>query len=124
MTKSNRLATTLTAVSLIAIVAACSHPGSRPRSASMFAGKADQGDIGLATRAQVALASNDLVNAVSLAERAVEKTPNDATLRTLLGNCYLASGRFASAEAAGEPEAAGPPETDGAGEAGRARGLQ
>lgn len=100
MTKSNRLGAALTAVSLIAIVAACSQPGSRPRSASMFGGKVDVNDIALATRAQMALASNDLANAVPLAERAVEKTPNDASLRTLLGNCYLASGRFASAEAA------------------------
>ena len=100
MTKSNRLGTALTAVSLIAIVAGCSQPGSRLRSASMFGGKVDINEIGLASRAQMALASNDLVNAVSLAERAVERTPNDATIRTLLGNCYLASGRFASAEAA------------------------
>lgn len=100
MTKSNRLGAALTAVSLIAIVAACSQPGSRPRSASMFGGKVDVNDIALATRAQMALASNDLANAVPLAERAVEKTPNDASLRALLGNCYLASGRFASAEAA------------------------
>ena len=100
MTKSNRLGAALTAVSLIAIVAGCSQPGSRLRSASMFGGKVDVNDIALATRAQMALASNDLANAVPLAERAVEKTPNDASLRALLGNCYLASGRFTSAEAA------------------------
>ncbi|HXG81739.1 MAG TPA: tetratricopeptide repeat protein [Sphingomicrobium sp.] len=98
MTKSNRLGTALTAVSLIAIAAGCSMPGSRVRSASVF--KVDSNDVALATRAQLALASNDLANAVPLAERAVEKTPNDASLRALLGNCYLASGRFASAEAA------------------------
>jgi Flp pilus assembly protein TadD len=100
MTKPNRLGTALTAVSLIAIVTACAGPGSRPQTASAFGGKVDKSNIGLATRAQVALASNDLQTAVSLAERAVESSPNDASVRALLGNCYLASGRFASAEGA------------------------
>ena len=39
-------------------------------------------------------------SAISLAERAVERSPQDAGFRALLGNCYLAAGRFASAEAA------------------------
>lgn len=101
MTKSNRLGTALTAVSLIAIAAACAGPGSSgPRSASIFGGKVDSSNVALATRAQMALASNDVASAVPLAERAVERSPKDAGFRALLGNCYLASGRFASAEAA------------------------
>jgi D-alanyl-D-alanine carboxypeptidase len=100
MNKSNRLGSALTAASLIAIVAGCAGPGNRPRSASIFGGKVDTANIGLATRAQMALASNDVATAIPLAERAVEHSPNDAGFRALLGNCYLAAGRFASAEAA------------------------
>lgn len=101
MLKSHRLGTALTAVSAIAIVTACAGPSrSGPRSASIFGGKVDSSNIALATRAQAALASNDVESAVSLAERAVENTPTDAGFRALLGNCYLAAGRFASAEAA------------------------
>jgi Flp pilus assembly protein TadD len=101
MTKPNRLGTALTAVSLVAIVTACAGPGaSRPGSASMFGGEVKSGKLGLATRAQLALASNDIATAVPLAEEAVEGSPQDAGFRALLGNCYLAAGRFASAEAA------------------------
>jgi Flp pilus assembly protein TadD len=100
MTKSNRLATTLTAVSLVAIVTACAGPSTQPRSASIFGGKVDTANIGIATKAQMALAANDTATAIPLAERAVEKSPRDAGFRALLGNCYLAAGRFASAEAA------------------------
>ena len=101
MTKPNRLGTALTAASLIAIVAGCAGPASSgPRSASIFGGKVDTANIGLATKAQLALAANDVAGAIPLAERAVENSPNDAGFRALLGNCYLAAGRFASAEAA------------------------
>ena len=101
MTKQNRLGTALAAASLVAIATACAGPGSSgPRSASIFGGKVDSSNIGLATRAQSALAANDLPKAVSLAEQAVDNSPRDAGFRALLGNAYLASGRFASAEAA------------------------
>ena len=101
MTKQNRLGAALAAVSLAAIVTACAGPGAaRPRSASIFGDKVDTSNIALATRAQAALAANDLQTAVSLAERAVDNSPRDAGFRALLGNCYLASGRFASAESA------------------------
>jgi D-alanyl-D-alanine carboxypeptidase len=100
MTKPNRLATALTAASLLAIVTACAGPGTKPRSASIFGGKVDTSNIGIATKAQMALAANDVATAVPLAERAVERSPRDAGFRALLGNCYLAAGRFASAEAA------------------------
>ena len=100
MTKSNRLGNALTAVSLIAVAAGCAGPGTSVRSASMFGGKVNSGELGLATRAQMALAANDAAGAIPLAERAVERSPQDAGFRALLGNCYLAAGRFASAEAA------------------------
>ena len=44
--------------------------------------------------------ANDSATAISLAERAVEASPNDAGFRALLGNIYFAAGRFASAESA------------------------
>jgi D-alanyl-D-alanine carboxypeptidase len=100
MTKSNRLGTALTAVSLIAVATACAGPNSRVGSASMFGGPVNSGELGLATKAQLALAANDVAGAIPLAERAVERSPQDAGYRALLGNCYLAAGRFASAEAA------------------------
>ena len=101
MTNPNRLGAKLAAASLIALVAGCASPGtSGPRSASIFGDKVDTANIGLATRAQLALATNDVATAIPLAERAVERSPNDAGFRALLGNCYLAAGRFASAEAA------------------------
>ncbi|HEY0628137.1 MAG TPA: tetratricopeptide repeat protein, partial [Sphingomicrobium sp.] len=100
MTKSNRLGTALTAVSLAALTAGCAGTATGPRSASIFGGPANSGKLGVATRAQAALASNDVVTAIKLAEEAVEGSPRDAGFRSLLGNCYLAAGRFASAEAA------------------------
>jgi Flp pilus assembly protein TadD len=99
MTKSNRLGTALTAVSLIAITAGCATSGSKV-GASYFGGPVNSGNLGLATRAQLALAANDVAAAIPLAETAVERSPQDAGFRALLGNCYLAAGRFASAEAA------------------------
>ena len=101
MTKQNRLGAAMAAASLAAIATACAGPGSSgPRSASIFGDKVDTSNIALATRAQAALAANDLSTAVSLAERAVDNSPRDAGFRALLGNCYLASGRFSSAESA------------------------
>ncbi|HET9398625.1 MAG TPA: tetratricopeptide repeat protein [Sphingomicrobium sp.] len=100
MIKSNRLGTALTAVSLIAVAAGCAGPNSKVRSASMFGGRVNSGELPLATKAQLALASNDVAGAIPLAELAVERSPQDAGFRALLGNCYLAAGRFSSAEAA------------------------
>ena len=60
MSKSNRLGTALTAVSLIAITAGCASPGSKLGSASIFGGAVNSGELGLATKAQAALASNDI----------------------------------------------------------------
>jgi len=56
--------------------------------------------IGLATRAQFALASKDYGSAISYAEQAAEASPKESAVRTLLGNAYFAAGRFNSAEGA------------------------
>lgn len=100
MSKSNRLGTALTAVSLAAMTAGCAGIGFGQRSGSAFGQKVDMAKTGLATRAQLALMQNNVAEAIPLAERAVENSPQDASFRTLLGTCYLAAGRFASAESA------------------------
>jgi Flp pilus assembly protein TadD len=79
------------------MVGGCAAPQSRV--ATGFGGKAN-GEVGLATRAMAALNANDVPSAISFAEKAVEKTPNDAGFRALLGNAYFAGGRFQSAEGA------------------------
>jgi len=86
---------TLTAIGLVGVLAACSNSLSGTKSAATAV---DVSKIGLATRAQAALATNDLATALNLGEAAVEHRPNDSSFRALLGNIYLASGRYASAE--------------------------
>lgn len=100
MTKPNRLGAKLAAASLIALTAACSGPMGHASRDSGLGGKVDSAKVGLAMRAQLALQANDITGATALAEQAVAATPNDASFRALLGNCYLAAGRFQSAEAA------------------------
>jgi Flp pilus assembly protein TadD len=91
----------LTALGLIGALSACANPSAGgPRSASIFGDKVDTSNIGIATRAQAALEKGDNAAAVQLSERAVANSPRDAGFRSLLGNAYFASGRFASAEAA------------------------
>lgn len=100
MVNSLRFGPALTAIAMASVIAGCATPQSGARSASIFGGKVDKSNIGLATRALVALNANDFATAVNLAERAVENSSNDAGFRALLGNAYFASGRFASAESA------------------------
>lgn len=91
--------TTLLAASGIVLAAAisgCAMGGGKRH----FGGLAENNNVGTALKAQAALEQGDVASAVSLAERAVEKSPNDAVFRSLLGNSYLAAGRFRSAEAA------------------------
>lgn len=96
-----RLGTTMTAIGFIAALTGCAMPGHHHlASASAPAAGLPTGDAALATRAMIALSSNDLPGAISLAERAADKSPRQAAIRTLLGNAYLASGRFVSAAAA------------------------
>ena len=96
MATSLRFGSALSAIALATTLGGC----------AAFSGKSSQANvasaanIGLTTRAQIALASKDYVSAVSFAEQAAEKTPNDAGVRMLLGNVYFASGRFNSAEGA------------------------
>ena len=99
MSKPFRFASAASLVTLATMIAGCAAPQHHAASVSGFGGQAD-GEVGLATRALAALNSNDIPTAISFAERAVEKTPNDAGFRALLGNAYFAGGRFASAEAA------------------------
>ena len=98
MNRSSRFGTAISTLAIAAVLSGCS-TGQQSRE-SIFGGKADRSNIGLATRAQSALAEGQLTTAVELAERAVQNTPNDAGFRALLGNIYFASGRFASAESA------------------------
>lgn len=101
MANAMRFGTALTAIGLVGALAGCATPANQAaHRSSIFGGKVDSSNIGLATRAQAALESGDHAAAVDLAERAVANTSNDAGFRALLGNAYFAAGRFASAEAA------------------------
>ncbi|MEQ7872877.1 tetratricopeptide repeat protein [Sphingomonas sp. ASV193] len=100
MRKVHGVGAALTAVGLIGSLSACSSMGSKQASTGAFGSKIDTSNIGLATRAQLALKSNDVPGAIALAERAVANSPRDAGFRALLGNCYLAAGRFTSADQA------------------------
>ena len=96
MPKSRSALLTASSIFLAVAVTGCAMGGGK----SHFGGMAENSNIGVALRAQVALEKGDVATAVSLAERAVEKSPTDAAFRALLGNAYLAAGRFRSAEAA------------------------
>jgi len=99
MNQRLRFSSAASLVVLGSMIAGCAAPQTRVGSATHFGGKAD-GDVGLATRALAALNSNHVPEAISLAERAVAKSRDDAGFRALLGNAYFAGGRFRSAEAA------------------------
>lgn len=98
MNRRNRFGTAASLVALATVLAGCATDSNKRE--SIFGSKVDRSNIGLATRAQVALAGGDSAAAVQYAERAVQNTPSDAGFRALLGNIYFAGGRFASAEAA------------------------
>ncbi len=100
MSKSLRYGSALSALALAGVISGCAAPRSALRSASSQSKALDSSNVGLATRAMVALNAQDYASAVQFAERAVEKSAADAGFRTLLGNAYFGSGRFASAEAA------------------------
>lgn len=97
MNRASRYGTTISSLVLAVVLAGCATGQSRE---SIFGSPVDHKNIGIATKAQAALAANQFTTAIELAERAVENTPTDAGFRSLLGNCYFAAGRFASAEAA------------------------
>ena len=98
MARALRFGSTLSFIALASLTAGCAAPQSHVRTAG-FGGKAN-GEVGLATRALAALNTNNVPAAIQFAEQAVEKTPNDAGFRALLGSAYFAGGRFRSAEAA------------------------
>jgi len=95
MSKPFRFGSAISFVALATAIAGCAVP----QKVTGFGGKAN-GNVGLATRALMALNANDVPTAIDFAERAVEKTPGDAGFRALLGNAYFAGGRFWSAESA------------------------
>jgi Flp pilus assembly protein TadD len=99
MAKPSRLGSAVSFAALATVLSGCAASTDKVNTASYRQGKQD-GDVGLATRAAAALASNDVPAAIDFAERAVAKTPDDAGFRGLLGNAYFAGGRFASAESA------------------------
>jgi len=83
---------------LASMLAGCAAPaGQRVQSSSK-----DNSKVGAATRALMALNANDFATAVIFAEQAAAASPQDGTVRALLGTAYFASGRFASAETAYE----------------------
>ena len=99
MSPISTLRTTLSAAVIAAMLAGCASTSSNKVVSKGFGGRSGS-DLGLATRALAALGSNNVNEAITLAQRAVEKTPADAGFRTLLGNAYFAAGRFRSAEQA------------------------
>ena len=98
--KELRFGSALSAIALASMLTGCATSSPGPRSASIFGKKVDTSNIGLATKALIALNANDITTAIELAERAVANSPSDAGFRSLLGNAYFAAGRFASADAA------------------------
>ena len=90
-----RFCAAVSAIALASMTASCAAPQQKIG----LGGKADE-NVGLATRALIALNANQVPAAIDLAERAVEHSPNDATFRAVLGNAYFAAGRFSSAETA------------------------
>jgi Flp pilus assembly protein TadD len=90
-----RFGTAVSAAVLASMIAGCATTQVK----TSFGGQAGE-NVGLATRALVALNAKNEPEAVNFAERAVEATPGDAGFRALLGNAYFAAGRFSSAATA------------------------
>ena len=99
MSKSSRFASALSAIAVASVLAGCATSQSGAGGAAAIA-KADKSNLGVGTRALLALNAGDYATAIQFAERAVEQTPTDVTVRTVLANAYFGAGRFASAEAA------------------------
>lgn len=95
MSNPLRFASAVSAIAVASMIAGCAAPQVK----TGFGGKTGD-NVGLATRAVMALNSKDVPSAIDFAERAVQRTPDDAGFRAILGNAYFAAGRFASAEAA------------------------
>jgi Flp pilus assembly protein TadD len=98
MNQPLRTSSAASLVVLATMIAGCAAPQSHFGAASSVS-KVDP-NAALGTRALAALNSNNAPLAIELAEKAVAKTPQDDTVRALLGNAYFAGGRFRSAETA------------------------
>jgi len=99
MNQPLRFSSAASLVVLGSMIAGCAAHQARVGSATHVNTKAPE-NASYATRALAALSSNNVPMAISLAEQAVTKSPTDASVRALLGNCYFAGGRFRSAEEA------------------------
>ena len=91
------LGSAVSAIALASMLAGCAAPGGVRSAANR---NIDQSKMGFASRAMMAMNASDYAGAVGFAEQAVEKSPDDVSVRALLANSYFAAGRFASAEAA------------------------
>lgn len=89
----------VTGAVLCAPIIACT-PDTRVARAADAVAKADVASSRYAAAARDRLARHRATAAVTLAEKAVAASPSSADARVLLGQSYLAAGRFASAEAA------------------------
>jgi Flp pilus assembly protein TadD len=98
MNQPLRTSSAASLVALATMIAGCAAPQSHFGAASSVS-KVDP-NAALGTRALAALNANNAPLAIDLAEKAVAKTPQDDTVRALLGNAYFAGGRFRSAETA------------------------
>lgn len=99
MSKANRFGSAASLIAMAGMLAACATTTAPPKVESDFV-KRSGDDTGLASKAALSLVAKDYPNAISYAERAVARTPDDAGFRALLGNAYFAAGRFHSAEMA------------------------
>jgi Flp pilus assembly protein TadD len=95
MSNPLRFASAVSAIAVASMIAGCAAPQVK----TGFGGKTGD-NVGLATRSVMALNAKDVPSAIDFAERAVQRTPDDAGFRAILGNAYFAAGRFASAETA------------------------
>ncbi len=96
----SRIATLSLALGLSTVACTPGGQGGHPASLADQSPKtADKLAQRAAAQARVALAAHQGDGAVAAAEQAVALRPNDAGYRMLLGQAYLADGRFASAEA-------------------------
>ena len=78
----------------------CKPAAQRPTAMSAKAATDQQGAHKLYEKAQETAQQGNLSQALTFAERAVERAPRDAGYRMLLADLYLKNGRFVSAEAA------------------------
>ena len=97
MTTTLRFGSALSVIALATTLGGCAGLGGKSARSSVIQ---DTSKVGLAMRAQLAMAGKDYPAAVNYAEQAAEHSPKSAEMRALLGNVYFAAGRFASAEGA------------------------